>query len=200
MSLTARNKEGGTFQLVPEGVHIGVCYLMVDIGEQKKNFKGKEKLVHEVMIGWEFPDELMEDGKPFVITKAYNLSLNERATLRKHLAAWRGRDFTEEELEGFDLRRIVGTACQVQVVHTDAGEKTYANVGGIMALPKGMKSPVPVNAKVIYDLDDPDPSAFSLIPEWIQKKINSAAPAEKAEEATDNYGRGEVEDESSVPF
>ncbi|GEM_PF-4521665 len=51
--------------------------------------------------------------------------------LRRDLENWRGRPFTREELRGFDLFKVLGTACQLMVTHTSQGEETYANVTAV---------------------------------------------------------------------
>lgn len=174
MSLTAKDTPS-TFELPPEGTHIAVCYLVVDLGLQPNSFDAN-KPKHKVLIGWETPEEKMKDGRPFAISSIYTISLNEKAVLRQHLESWRGRKFTEQELAGFNLRNVLGAACQISVVHNTAPNgKTYANVAAVMALPKGMQKPAPVNKPVAYDTSEPDPAALDALPEWIQNKINSGA-------------------------
>ncbi|MHA1379626.1 MAG: hypothetical protein ACTSRG_14730 [Candidatus Helarchaeota archaeon] len=47
------------------------------------------------------------------------MSLHAKATMRKFLESWRGKKFTKEELEGFDLQKILGKPCQLQIIHSD---------------------------------------------------------------------------------
>lgn len=154
MSLIAREPESNNIEPLAEGVYIGTCYLLADIGEQynKLNDTWKQKII----IGWEINGEKIlidDEEKPRTIHNFYTNSLHEKASLRKDLECWRGKKFTREELGGFDLRRIVGTACQLQVGHVikDDG-KVLANVQSIMALPKGMKYES-ATQKIIFDLD-----------------------------------------------
>lgn len=74
-----------------------------------------------------------------MVVSQYTLSLNSKAKLRQHLEAWRGRKFSGEELKGFDLEKLLGANCQLQIVHSlsDNG-RTYANVQAIVPLGKGM--------------------------------------------------------------
>lgn len=173
MSLTV-HQGGGSYELVPEGVHVGICCQVVDLGPQRQTWEGKEKIVDQVLIAWEFPGALMSDGRPFMRSQTYTASLHERAKLRKHLESWRGRAFTDDELSGFSLRALLGKACLVQVIHAAGSDgKTYANIAAVMSLPKGTTVPPGVNPQVWYDLSEPDPSAFSMLPEWVQKKIEA---------------------------
>lgn len=177
MGLIAKDT-GGNFEPVPAGTHVARCYLLADIGEQEMTFKGETKVMHKIIVGWELPHERIEfekDGeklnRPMAISKTYTLSLNEKANLRHDLAGWRGRDFTKEELEGFDLHDIVGKPCQVSVVHRESNGKTYANVSGVVAVTKGMTVPEAELPEIVYDLDDPKDEVFAKLPEWIRRKI-----------------------------
>lgn len=170
MSLLMKN-EGSDFELLPEGTHIATCYLVVDLGNQITTYKGQESVKPQVLISWECTNELMQDGRPFVATQVYNAFFSEKANLRKHLESWRGRKFSEKELEGFDISKLLSAPCQVTITHSK-GEKTYANVTAVTGLPKGVKAPNLINSPVIYDLDNPNPETFDKLPEWIQKKIS----------------------------
>ena len=169
MSLTAKDT-GSDFVLTPTGNHLGICYLLVGLGRQETNFGIKE----QVLIGWELPNELMEDGRPFAISKQYTLSTNEKANLRKDLEAWRGRSFSEAEVESFNLKNILGKPCMVAVIHNNKNNKTYANVASIASVPKGMNVPKKCNETVCYDVDEPEETIFKKLPEWIQKKVLAA--------------------------
>ncbi len=169
MSITAKKPEDREFQLSPQGTHLGRCYQIIDMGIQDTPFGAK----HKIRIGWELPTELMEDGRPFVIGKEYTLSLHADSNLTKDLIAWRGKSFTDEELAGFDVSKVIGAPCMVTVIHgtTKAG-KAFAGVAGITSCPKGIQVPTAVNESVIFSLETPDEEAFAKIPEWIQKRVN----------------------------
>ena len=72
----------------------------------------------------------MSDGRPFAISKRYTLSTHTKSTLRKDLESWRGRAFTPEEEEAFDVANVCGAYCLLNVTHNQGGDgNTYANVG-----------------------------------------------------------------------
>jgi hypothetical protein len=54
-----------------------------------------------------------------IIAKQFTLSLNEKANLRADLASWRGRDFTPEEIRGFDLKNILGHWAMISVTASE---------------------------------------------------------------------------------
>jgi hypothetical protein len=123
------------FTPAPEGLHQAVCVDVVDLGLVEGPWGAKPK----VRIVWQLDQTNPETGKRFVVSQQYTLSLNEKATLRHHLEAWRGRKFSAQELQGFDLEKLLGVNGQVQVVHalSDDG-RIWANVQAIVPLGKGM--------------------------------------------------------------
>jgi len=143
---------------------------VVDLGTQDTSFQGKPKKTHKVLIAWELAEK-MEDGRPFAITSRYTLSLFDQAILRQHLESWRGRSFTEAELAGFDVKNVLGAYCMLSIVHNKDGDKTYANVKGVMPVPRGMEKPAPVNQDLYFDIDTGD---IAKLPEWIQNVVKKS--------------------------
>lgn len=184
MSLTVKEPEGGKFEQVPEGVFIARCYSLLDLGTQTVYVEGDEKQQSKIAIGWELLDDEIrreEDDLPFTIEKNYTASLWKTSALAKDLTAWRSKAFTDEELQGFDLKKILNAYCQIQVAHKKVGEKTYANVAAIMGMPKGMPKPEPVNDVRAFDIDEPDITVFNSLRGYYKLKIQ-AAPEWKAQE------------------
>lgn len=123
---------GGNFKLPEPGMHQAVCSKVFDLGQQP-GFS--QKLQHKLVIYWELEETIDEGeyaGKPMVIMKTYTASLNEKANLRHDLVSWRGRDFTEAELKGFDIESVVGVGCTLNVIHADSNGKVRARIVGVM--------------------------------------------------------------------
>jgi hypothetical protein len=117
----------------PEGLWQGVCCDVIDLGLVKNTYDGGEK--HMVKVRWQLEERDQKTGKPFEVSKRYNLSLHEKANLRKDLESWRGRKFTEAELEKFDLEKLLGANCQLSVSHNIKEEgDVYANVNAIVPI------------------------------------------------------------------
>jgi hypothetical protein len=177
MGLTAKDKGGGDFTPIPEDLHLAVCYGIWDIGTQ---FSERwEKSVHKVVIVWEIPKcrgDFERDGKtvnlPRAISKRYRLSLHKKADLRKDLESWRGRKFSEEELKGFDLKKLLGAPCQIQVLHNKVDDKVFANIAAITKAPPGPKL-TPENPLKFFSfeevMDIPEGT-----PQWIIDLIKNA--------------------------
>lgn len=206
MSLIAKNKGGGDFKPVPAGTHVAVCTMVADMGVQPG---GKFKPRQQVYIRWELPGEVMswKDGEgrehtgPMVIGQKYTLSLSEKASLRANLESWRGRSFTEQELDGFDLRNILGKACMLGVTHNTSGNKIYANIKAVMGLPKGTTPPQPSVTPLFYDIDSHDEAVFEKLPNWLQEAINSRVKSDTTKTVAAN-GQESDDDEfdDCIPF
>lgn len=124
MKLTNTMKD---FVPAPDGEHNAVCVDVVDLGMVEGSWKGKKTLSHKLRIVWQLETK-MENGKPFLVQQRYTASTAPQANLRLALAEWRGRDFTPEELNEFDLENIIGANCRLTVKHTAKDGKIYANV------------------------------------------------------------------------
>jgi uncharacterized Zn-binding protein involved in type VI secretion len=138
MPIYASAGSGGDFTPAPAGLSQAVCVDVVDMGLLKVTYAGVEKTQHKVRLVWQLED-MMSDGKPFLVQKRYTLSLHEKANLRKDLESWRGRVFTPEELIKFDVETVIGANAQLNIQHTQKDGKTYANVVSIVPLGRGMQ-------------------------------------------------------------
>ena len=212
MPLIAKEQTGSSIDPIPEGVYIGICDRVIDLGtHHDKVFDSNRR---KVLLQWELPESrgsFERDGKkvdlPRAISRRYTLSLSEKANLRRDLEAWRSRKFTHDELSGFDLKTVLGAPCQLQVVHEASREgRTYATIAAIMALPKGTPKPKPENPLEFFSFDD-SMKIPSTLPDWIQdimkesneyKLENMPADQSVPEPGTDEPPM--TEDESNVPF
>jgi hypothetical protein len=153
---------------LPEsGTTQAVCCGVWDLGLQKTVFNGDEKIQHKIIIAWEI-SELINvpdseyNGLPYMLTKKYTLSLNEKANLRKDLESWRGKPFNDEELAaGIDIEKLYGVNCLLGVSHEKGKadpSKTFATVTSILPLVKGTPHIKPVREQT-------EPA-----PKWVQDK------------------------------
>ena len=193
MGFVAKDSTGGNFKRVPSGAFIGRCIQLIDLGTQEGVFKGEIKVNHKIRVVWELfcedvdgsPLTIKIDGRdmPLTIAKNYTVSLHEKASLRKDLAAWRGRDFTPDEARAFDVSKLLGSFCMVNVTESDgANGKTYSNVAGLTPLPGALKNskPIGVHALSQFDLDNPDMAMFESFHEKLQDQIRSAPEWQRA--------------------
>ncbi len=210
MSFIASDK-GGDFETIPEDTYTARCYRMIALGTQQPN-NPTYKPNFQIMISWELigiEDPHMKEGenkgKPFSYHQRYSLSLGDKSNLRQHLRAWRGKEFTKEEIKAFDVSTVLGAYCMLQIVHDETGK--YANIGGILPY-KGVK-PLPVNKDVLFDIERPDMDVFNSLsdnlkgtimqaPEWVGSKVEPSRPVEKPDPVIED-----VEEEinlDDIPF
>jgi hypothetical protein len=156
----------GSFENVEPGSYAAVCIRMIDLGSHESTWEGATKINHKVKIVWEL-SEKMADGRPFITSRDFNISMHEKSTLRGFLKGWRGRDFDDQELKSFDPKVLIGKGCLLSMVQK--GE--YVNVESASRLPKGMEAPAIVNPTIFFSLSDFDQAEFDKISDKIKEKI-----------------------------
>jgi len=184
-----------TYTPVPPGSHPARCVSMISLGTQAGN-NPKFKPSFQVVLGFEFPNEQIEingEKKPMMVMQfmnAYLGSVSKPSKTNLFLTSWRGRQFTPEELAGFDLAKVVGAPALINIIHEEREGKTREKIASISPLPKGMGMAGAVNEPVIYEIEEGRSDKFKALPEWAQKKIEQCEewmhPA--AAEPSDNDG------------
>ena len=191
MALTISDSGGGTFEQAPQGMHNATCFRLVDVGTHDETYEGDTKKRHSIFIYWELNDAKMEDGQPFSIMKQYTLSLNEKSALYKDLCAWRKKQFTDEELKGFDLTSILGVTCDLDIGETKTGKSKVVNV---YSPDGGAKKQPTVNEQIAFDIDEyvagnSDMNTLWVdLPSWVQSKIDESFEV-KAKDTARNQQR-----------
>ena len=164
MGLTVK-ASGGTssFKPVPPGMHLARCYRIVDLGTQESTYKGVAKKLKKIMLQFEVHSEdvdgtplVTDKGEPMSISKNFTASLGENANLRKDLENWRSRSFTAAELEGFQLKNILGAWAMLSVVREAGNDgNEYTNIASINPVSSQIKKaglPQAHNELEIFDL------------------------------------------------
>ena len=138
MAILAKKTGGGIDlgPLAPAGMYSAVCVDAIDLGILDSTFSGVTKKKWMARVIWQVADET---GRRFLVAKRYNVTLNEKSTLRKDLQSWFSRPVTRDmEEKGFDIEKLVGHPCQLLIVHAVKADRTYANVESVM--PRDKKS------------------------------------------------------------
>ena len=167
---------GSKLPLHPTGAFAVRCVRIIDLGTQQGEFKGKPKVARKVRFVWESPEKMGDDagelaGKPYLISQDFTASLSDRAALRAALEGWRGRPFTPQELEGFDLKNVLGKACLVNLIHAESKGNTYCNIKSIMPLPAGMTCHTAVTEQIYFSLDDFSQAVFDKLSDRLKETI-----------------------------
>ena len=208
---------------IPAGTALAVCYGVIDVGTPPQvagGFPSRRK----VLLQFELPHvrgEFTVDGVtkdcPRVISESYTLSTDKKSNLRKQLAAWRGKDFTEDEAKSFDVAKVCGAMALLSIVHKPSrdGSKVYANIAAIMKPMAGTERVKPENPAIIYDIPKEGPITIpDTLPEWIANRIkasdeytdrlNPARAAARKEDANPTGQAfptdGDAPDDDSIPF
>jgi len=213
MAIIASDKGGGVnFEPIPAGMYVARCYQMLHIGTVETVYEGVKKDQNQVIITWEFPndkkvfkEELGE--QPMVISKIYTLSLYETSGLRILLESWRGKSFSKEEAESFDITKVLGAPCLINVKHVqgqgkNAG-KVYAQIASVSPLMKGTICPPAINPPVEFSVREFDKVKFDSFPDWLKDKIKSSK--EYKEMASGNHveqsaTHEQTDDSMDLPF
>lgn len=182
MAIIAKSS-GGSIErkIIPAGLHVARCYGMIEIGTVTETVMGEPKTAHKILIDWELPLEKAvfteEKGEqPFVFSKEFTLSMHEKSNLRSVLTSWRGKPFSDEEASKFDITKLIGVPCMLNIVHrvSKDGSKTYATLAGVTPLAKGMACPDPITPTRILSFDSWNQEIFMTLPNWLADKITSS--------------------------
>src|ERR1041385_5316161 len=120
MKIKASNKE---FDPCPEYTGKAVCVDVTPLRKQQSQYG--ERNVFRIVF--EANSEREDGSRHCVWSTNFTPTLNEKASLRKFLRGWYGRDLSTAELEDFDTETLIGKPAQLVVVHEHKDGKVYAN-------------------------------------------------------------------------
>lgn len=209
--INATNSGNKSRELIPSGNYIARCYSMIHIGTVEEEIMGEKKLQNKVRITWELPNELRvfneEKGEqPMVISKEYTLSMHEKANLRRDLESWRGKAFTEDQARAFDITKLLGVPCMLNIIHRMTKSNIeYAAISNISALPKGFQCPEQINETFEWNFEDKfDEDDLERFPDFIKEKIKRSveykAIVTKMLDLTDGNEPEEKDNDTDLPF
>ena len=129
------------------------------------------------------------------------MDMHIKSTLRNVLKTWRGREFTGDELKGFDLKDVLGTPCLLQITHYSTAEgMKRAMVSSVSKLPKAMAALDGEKKKVFFDCEESDLSILEDIPSYFVERIKESNTY-KNRISIENAGEIEdLDDEEQLPF
>ena len=158
----------GDWELPPAGNMAAVCVALIDLGTQQDSWQGQPKDAHQLAIVWELAGMVSaKTGKNHVVCKKFNASLHPKANFRKALETWRGQPIRDDE--DFDIFKIVGAPCLLQVSHdkTNSGNDIYY-IDAVTGLPKGMAKPTAthhplIKFKIDHEMEIPEHDWLPLL-------------------------------------
>lgn len=178
--IIADNSSNREFKILDAGSYPARCISVIDLGTQTIAFNNETKQLRKIRLTFEFPTELSvfkeENGEqPFILSCEFTYSLHEKGRLRPFLEGWRGRKFTDEELKGFDVSKLIDVPCLASVSHyTRKDGKESAEITAVGLLPKGMTCPDSINPKILFSPYAFDQEIFDSLPEFLQEKIRKS--------------------------
>ncbi|MEK9505193.1 phage replication initiation protein, NGO0469 family [Gaopeijia maritima] len=128
----------------PDGQFAATCIDVIDIGMVERTYRGKRRAQHRIIIRFFCGEHFRDDEgqlRPLWVDAWFTLSLSQKSALRPFLEAWRGKRFNAEELQGFNVRTLVGVDAYLQLSHNATPSKTYCNIDSVMRLPKELQAP-----------------------------------------------------------
>jgi hypothetical protein len=212
MSPIFAEKHEGEFQQVKPGTYVARCFMMIEIGTIREDFQGKERQVQKVQVRWELPTEktvfdAAKGEEPYSVSKTYTLSMHEKANLRKDLESWRGKGFSEDEAKKFDITKLLGKACILNIINrpskTNPG-RNVTEISSIMPLMKGQQCPDQINPTKVLSYDEFNWELYESLSDYTKDKIKSSIEFQLLQEpglARDHEtGNDENNDIDGMPF
>ena len=147
--IIAKNEGGASFTPHPEGQFAARCVDVIDLGEKVEQYgDNPAKLAHKVALVFH-TGERNEKDVAIDVAKEFTLSMFELANLRKFLEAWRGKSYSDADVEeGAPLHKLCGQTALLAIEHkTSKGGRTYANISAVQRLPKVMEAGAPIGDK-----------------------------------------------------
>ena len=188
-----------SYPTVSVGVHKARCVRVIDLGTQQNDYQGQISWKRQVMLIWEVPSETDNKGEPLTISKFYTLSLNEKANLANDLVSWRGRPFTETEKKAFDISKVAGKPCSINVILNQNGKPKVSTV-----MPIGKNDEIaqqfhPSMVFSITDFQEKKMEVFNQLPEGIRNIILTSKELEGTEKQ-DLGDENNAQDLGDIPF
>ncbi len=195
MPLIAKENSGPDIPLIDENVYMARCAGVIDLGTHTNEYQGETYDKRDVVYFFEVASERIEleiDGEKrdlprWVHWRGTN-SLGDRAAMRPLIEGWRGRAFTKEERQGFNLEPLPGLPVQIQVLHKvgPISGRTRAVITQMMPVPKGFDVPALENDPIFYSIEDHGQNIPDAVPKWVKEVIM------ESHEWLEMKGEGEV--------
>lgn len=193
--------KGGNFKAIklPEPqTTLARCYSVVDLGTYYETFKNTSGDKRKLHISFELPMLLgkFSDDKPeqpFAVFVQFNATTNSKGDFYKFITAWRGKELTPLEQDGFDPMTMIGKTAYLSFTHAikhdykgkELAEITNENarlkLNAIMQKPKDIPAPEHINEYVSWDWDKVEAEGFAKyretfekLPKWMQKRMTES--------------------------
>ena len=174
--------ETAAYELPSCGVHVARCIRCIDLGTQSSNFAGETKAQRKLQVTFELlGEEKQKNGEPFLVSRRFTASMNEKSSLRGFVESWLGRKLIAADFNGgFDIGDLLNRHAQLNLVETERDGKKYVNIQSVTPLPKGMPAPTGHSETAHFDLDKPDWTVFESLSPGVKDTIMQSPEYKKA--------------------
>lgn len=185
------------FEVPPEGLHNFRLAWLIDIGTHEDKFKDEVKHAKKLLLGFELVDTFMEDGKPFLVSKEFNLTeskfvdavtgekkyyASQQSNLHKLMKDWLKEDEAACSRLGTLAKALrEETPGQLMISHEErekeGKKKTYTKLELFKPLKAGSSAGKRVTPTINFSIGD---EITPIIPAWVQKRILASEELTKA--------------------
>ena len=162
------------FKALEGGTYLGICSAMISLGLQEQDYQGETRKTKRIMFVFTLPGETYEyegETRCRTLMKEYTASIAPKAALKKDLESWRGRAFTDQELEAFELVNVLGKPVMLSLIAEEKNGKSYNKINGLAKIAKGMTVPEGIDTYLFSAAEPETYENWEKVPEWIQSKI-----------------------------
>lgn len=188
----------GEYQVPDEGLHDGVLCDVIDLGVQDTGFGPKSM----VKLRWQLDILNEKTGKRHLVSQRYTSSIHPKAKLGQHLETWRGRKFSDQERQRFDIEKLLGVNALLQIVHSLGRQGgTFANVNAVLPPSKNptTKKPWWDRLTVVEYVREKDRPKDQRVSPPVVAGSRQDDPFTSSEEPSDKT-YDEPDDDDDVPF
>lgn len=153
-AIAVKGSTDSKFKNHPEGQYTAQCVDTIDVGDRVITFTGKPTEVRaKAALVFRTGEKNPETGDLIDVSAEMTISMFETANLRKFLENWRGRTYTQDQLDaGLQLEKLVGHWALISVEEKTSGKgRPYSVIKSIAPLPDAMPRPTfPAYARQEY--------------------------------------------------
>lgn len=206
---------GAPRELLPRREYPARCYGMINTGTYDDEFNGRPQKSNKVWIYFEIPSEMRvfdetKGKQPKSVNHSLNYVVTNKSKLTLFLESWRGKKFTDEERADFDMAKLIGAPCIIEVGPNEKG--TREEIFSIKKLPKHyvdsetgepVKLPAQINGTKILDFDDWNEECDKTLqwcPEFLREQIISSDEYKALEKPVKPSATEAQEDDEDAPF
>ncbi|MEY3123968.1 MAG: hypothetical protein RLZZ573_488 [Pseudomonadota bacterium] len=154
------------FELCPQESVQGCLVRAYYIGTHVNKYEPGNKPMKKIVLFFELDQPRLDGSGNHVLNTTVTFSVNEKSGLTKLLKPAMGSNYPDKPGQSLDINTLIDRLFNVQVIHTVKGDKTYANIGALTQLTRGMVPFSPTMDSFVWCYDDP---VDSRVPEWVAK-------------------------------